>query len=95
MVELKDKTIKVTKEASEIGEAIRGIAGAIVEAKKDGWQLGQDIPAIIVNSLPGLISAIEGFDKLPEEAKQETAAFVKGILDPLVDIPFLFLKKDV
>jgi len=94
MVEYKELNVKVTKEAYEIGEGLKGIAAAITKAVADGWQPGTDLPAIIVESISAIIPAIEGYDKLPEEFKADLAAAVKGIALPVSEIPFMFIKKD-
>lgn len=94
MTEKLDITVQVTKEAHEIGEALKNIAKAVKDAMADGWQAGTDIPAIVVNSLNPLMSAIDGYDKLPDEFKNETEAATKGVMIPLIDVPFMFIKKE-
>lgn len=94
MVEKIMMQVEGTKEGNEIGMYMLKLARAIKNASADGWQAGQDIPEIVINTLQPLMAAIEGYDKISDEAKLETAAFVKGITVPLMGIPFLFIKKE-
>jgi hypothetical protein len=94
-VQLLDVQTKVAKESHEIGLALNKVCKAIKDAKKDGWQWGQDIPSVVLSSLQPLMSAVDGYEKLPDEYKKELGAAMRGLLVPITDIPEMFIKKEV
>ena len=72
------KTIEVSKEASELADALAGIVKAVRLAVKDGFQPGTDIPAIVVQALALLPTAIAGVDQLGPELAEDKAAFFQA-----------------
>ena len=85
--------IEVTKEAYELGLALLEIVKAARIALKDGFQAGQDVPTIVMQSLPHLLKGVEGVDKLPEEAKMELKEFINAWMFAGSEIAFEFMKK--
>jgi len=71
------------KESHEIGLATSALLKSIGEAVKDGFQPSADIPAIITSAVLNLASAIQGYDKLPEEFKGESVNAAMGIIAPI------------
>jgi hypothetical protein len=63
------KEVEVPKETSELADAIAEVAVATKKALADGFQLGQDVPAIVSSAIQNLLPAIQGFEKLDDEAK--------------------------
>lgn len=74
-----------TKEVHEIGLAVKGVIEAYKQATADGWQLGQDIPAILMASYQKLTTAIDGADKADDEFSAEPAKASIGALIPLIE----------
>lgn len=73
--------VEVPKEMHELMLGIAKIVKASKLALKDGFQPGQDLPAVLVAAVAELPAMVGGLDKLPEEAKSDTAGFVKaGVL---------------
>lgn len=81
-----DKSVKVSKEADELMVAIAAITKATKVALKDGFQPGQDLPAIVTVAFSQLLTAIDGIDKLPEEAKSELGALMRAASLGVVDV---------
>lgn len=94
-MEYVDVTLKCAKETYELGKGLEGVVIAIKNALKDGWQPGTDLPMIAVQSLNALAPAVQGVEKLPEEAKADVLTFQHGIYCGLAEVPHHFLKKPV
>lgn len=62
---------EVSKEMFELIQAIVKIIEASKVAMKDGFQAGADVPAIVMASMPAMMVAVGGIDKLPAEFKEE------------------------
>jgi len=54
-MELKKLEVEVSKEAHELGEAIAKLVIATKEALKDGFQVGQDVPAVVMTAFASLV----------------------------------------
>ena len=76
--------IEVSKEAYELGQGLVKIMDAVMEAKKDGWQMGTDLPQIAMAAF-GQMAAIEGIDKIKAEMEENPAAFGKAMMVALAD----------
>lgn len=68
MVELVKLDVDGVKEGKEVMDALEAIVVATVQAAKDGFQAGQDIPPIVAAAWSKLPAAIEGIQKIGEEA---------------------------
>jgi hypothetical protein len=84
---------EVTKEVYEIGLAIKKVIATYIEANKDGFQAGTDIPAILMGSYQDLLKAIEDADKSGAEFKGEPVKAAMGALIPLAEGVELLQKK--
>ena len=71
-MELVDVALKVPKEMNDIKVALIGLVEDI-KAKKG-------VAAIVAENIPALMSAIEGFDQLGEEAKSAEAYNLYALL---------------
>jgi hypothetical protein len=89
------KQVEVMKEADELVQALVSIVKAVKTALKDGFQPGADLPAIIVSAVASLPSALEGVQKLPEEAKADPVAFTQAFVLGGGEITAIVLKKEV
>lgn len=83
-------SLEGTKEAYELGSGLRNFVNKMREALKDGWQLDKDLPVALAAAMSDLIPAIQGVEKLPEEARQKTYEFVNGLY-----VPISLLGKDI
>lgn len=92
-MELKKLEVEVSKEAHELGEAIAKLVIATKEALKDGFQVGQDVPAVVMTAFAELPKAIEGLDKLDDEAKAALKPFIMALTLPVMDAVESLLKK--
>lgn len=72
--------VEVTKEAHEVGEALAELLKNTKAALADGFQIGQDIPAIVMGSMEKLIKGVQGADQLGDEARADLEAFISGVL---------------
>ena len=85
--------LQVTKEAHELAMAVVEVIKGVKLALADGFQPGQDIPAIILGSLNHLMKGIEGADKLPKEALEDLGPFISAWMVGGAEIAQVFLKK--
>jgi len=92
-MELVKLEVEVSKEAHELGLALAKLTVAVKEALKDGFQVGQDVPAIVMTAFAELPKAIEGLDKLDDEAKASPKAFALALALPIGDAVDAILKK--
>ncbi len=67
--------IELPKEAAELAQGLAAFAATAVKAIKDGWAPGTDIPLIITAAIGDLGPAMAGIANLPEELKEDKAAF--------------------
>jgi len=89
-----DVTVKKSKEASELADALREMVVVSVEAAQDGFDPASDLSTIFAAVLPKLLGAVEGLDQLDEEWKEDPAAFMRCFTDMALDIGNLWLKKE-
>lgn len=64
MIEKKEVVILVGKESKEVIDAVVGII-ADIKAKKE-------VAEIVAGSLPSLMTAVDGYDKLDDEMKSDS-----------------------
>lgn len=81
-MEVKRIEFDAPKEIYEVGEAVGVLLNSIATHKKDGIS-ATEIPAIISESLMGLISAINGVGNIPAEFKEAPVEAVMGALIPV------------
>lgn len=86
--------VEVSKEAYELMDGIKKVVESVKKALADGWQPGQDVPTILMESLTALVPAVAGAESIGSEAKEELEAFVTGLGIKSKEIGFLFYKKD-
>ena len=68
-IALLDETVQVPKELNDVRVAIVKIVESSKKACEDGFQAGQDIPAVVMASYQSLVLAIDGISKVKYEAK--------------------------
>lgn len=85
---------EVSKEAHELALAVCNVVRAVKAAMADGFQAGTDLPLIITAAITQLPPAIEGLDKIIDEAKESPLALAKAVSLPVLDLVEDLLKKD-
>lgn len=86
-------SVEVEEKSYQVAEAIKGLIKSTKDALADGFQPGQDIPAIIGQNLSGLLVAVSDLSSLPGEAAEDTEAFMKAWGLAGLELAGLFLKK--
>ena len=86
--------VEVSKEAYELGQALVSLVKAVKVAVADGFQVGQDVPVIVMAAMAELPKGIEGIQKLGEESK-DGAAFAAAFGLAAKDLAGIFLSKEV
>jgi hypothetical protein len=74
-----DVSVSVSKEAYELGQGVAGFVGALKVALENGWQTGEDLPAVVTAAISNLVPALEGVSKVGDELKEDKAAFAKAL----------------
>jgi len=70
--------VEVAKETHELGKGLVAMLAAVLEANKDGWQMGQDLPQVAMVAFQQM-AAVEGIDKIKGEMEEDPAAFGKAL----------------
>lgn len=82
-IQLTTETVEVTKEVNDVGLAIEGVMGATAQALKDGWQPGEDIPAIMLEAYQKVPEAIKNLNLAKGEFRGEPIKAGMGALIPV------------
>ena len=85
--------VEVSKEVHELGEGLKNFIAALKVALADGWQTDQDLPVLLASAMADLIPALQGIEKLPDEAKEDLESFLTGIGLSVKGIVMMLLKK--
>lgn len=72
-------TVEVPKEIHEVGQAIVKLTASIVEAKKDGFNMMTDVPAVVLENLKSLGVAIDNVGFIKTEVKEKLAESINAI----------------
>lgn len=84
-----DVQVKVAKEAHELGVGLVAMTKAVKQALDDGWQTGEDMPAIVTAAVTQLAPAVQGLEKLDDEWREhpgEVSKAVALLASDLVDV---------
>lgn len=84
--------ISVSKESYELAQGSVKVVKALKEALKDGFQPGQDVPAIVSAVIADLIPAVQGMDQVALESQEDEKAFVQAFVLSAVDMLYVFKK---
>jgi len=82
-MEFKPVNLELPKETYELGQVVFRLMAEVQKAKADGWNSLTDIPAVILNSLQDVMSAVEGIDKIDNEFKADPVAASMAIAYPV------------
>lgn len=77
---LVDKTVKVSKEASELCDAIVKVTLEVKAALADGFQALPDSTAIGLAVYRDLVPGLQGTNKMSEEFSESKTAFLRAWL---------------
>ena len=86
-------SVEVPKEMQEAAQAVVNMAAAAKLALADGFQPGQDIPALVSAAMANLMSAMDGMAKIPDEAKADPVSAAKCAALAGAEIASLFMQK--
>jgi hypothetical protein len=87
------KQVQVTKEADELVAGIVKMILALKKAGSDGFDISNDLPVIIQAVLQDLLPAIQGLDKLDDEASENWVALVNAFTLGAVELAGQLFKK--
>lgn len=88
------KNVEVSKECSELADCLVKLVEDGKAALADGFQLSEDVPAVLLANLPKLMAALEGLDKLDDEFKENPKAFLAAWAVAGANIAGGFLQKE-
>lgn len=92
-MELVKREVELTKEVDELMQGLAKIVLASKQALNDGFQPGQDLPAILVASVAELPEMVSGLDQLDDEFKAHPDKVLKAVAMGASDIVGALLKK--
>ncbi len=93
-VEMVDIKTTGTKEAYELGVALKKVVEKVMECKNDDGKItSEEYAEIAVASFTELSSAISGIEKLPNEAKQKPIALGRAVTIPVSEAVEAILAK--
>lgn len=81
-IEIVVREVPCAKETLELGEGVAGMVEDVRAALADGWQPGEDIPAILASAVSRLGAAVDGASKIPGEFGNKQA-FLNGVMVPI------------
>lgn len=78
------ETIKVdiecSKELYELGKGLAVFVGAVKLALANGFQIGEDLPAIVTAAIANVIPAVDGVTKIGDEWKENKQATINAAM---------------
>lgn len=83
--------VEVSKEAYELGQGLAVFIKAAKQALNDGFQPGQDLPALMMSAMNDLLPAVQGLDQIEAEIKEDGQAFRQAVALGLSGISEIFL----
>lgn len=79
-------TVDVPKELQELVVALSKLVKESRKAFKDGFQIGQDLPALVTGCATELMAAIDGIEKVSGQWTEDRQASEKALALGLVDL---------
>lgn len=68
--------LELPKEATTLAMGMATFAGVVMNALKDGFKPGDDIPVVVAAAIADLSPALTGIGQLADEIKGDKAIFV-------------------
>ncbi len=85
--------VEVPKESYELAQAVVAVVKSVKDALADGFQPGQDLPAVVIAAFGQLSGAVQGLDKLDDELKASPVGVAKALGLSIGDAIEALLKK--
>lgn len=73
------REVEVSKEMLELMQGLAGMVLAVRKARKDGWDLGQDLPELIGAAVQHLVPAVDGIELIDDEWKEDKKASLASL----------------
>lgn len=86
-----EKKVAVSKELSEVMDAVVGIVAATKEALADGFQPGADLPAVVAAAFAKLPAAVAGVESIAAELAEDRAAAFAAVNVGALELAALWL----
>jgi hypothetical protein len=86
--------VEVSEKGYDLGIALKNIVAAAKQACDDGFQPGQDVPAILSAAVANLLPVMNNIKEIANEPIENPEAFTKALSIPVTEIGFLFYKKN-
>ncbi len=83
----------VAKEADELATGLAALVKAAMDALKDGWQMGEDLPALMA-ALVALGPAVDGLDQLDDEWAEDPQSVARVAALLVAELVPLLVKKE-
>jgi hypothetical protein len=87
------ESVEVHQASREVGKAIVKLALSVKEHLKDGFQPGQDLPAIVGENLGGVLTAVVKASQVPAGVAEDLEAFVKAWSLSGTELALVFVPK--
>jgi len=72
-----DRTVKCSKELTELGDGVAKFLKILKEESKDGLDVS-DIPTVLSSAMTDLLPAMEGVSVISQEATHDREAFINA-----------------
>lgn len=82
----KDISVSVEASSYDLGQGLRTFVGHAKQALKDGWQTGQDVPALVMAAYTDLFSKAAAVAQLGADLEADKVAFIRGFAEAGFDI---------
>jgi len=83
---------EVPKEAYELSRALYNITAKAKEVTDNGWQTSEDLPQLLLTAATELVTALQGVEKMGDEAKASPALFAKAFALSGADVASLWVR---
>lgn len=81
-----DKTVKVASSGDAFVVALANVTLVVKQVTKDGFQAGQDMPAILSAAVMELVKVMGELQNVGDDAKLHTVEFIRALTLGAVDI---------
>ena len=77
---VKQVQVEVTEGSYDLGQGIARFVGAVKTALADGWQTGDDLPAIVTAAMTNLVPYVGALGNIGDEKDENAGAFLNAWL---------------
>ncbi len=82
----KDVSVSVEGAAYDLAQGVRQFVGHVKAALADGFQVGADVPPILMAAYSDLLSKAADVAQLPAELKEDKIGFARGFAEAGFDL---------